>query len=99
MLYSSEAYARGMWPRVNAYYSKTYLGYDMPLHRHVNAEVMYVFSGECVVDVEPDGEAAFAHPMRAGDFIFLNARVRHRLSVDGDAQCTMLNVEFTLAPA
>ena len=99
MLYSSEAYVRGMWPRVNAYYSKTYLGYDMPLHRHVNAEVMYVFSGECVVDVEPDGEAAFAHPMRAGDFIFLNARVRHRLSVDGDAQCTMLNVEFTLAPA
>ena len=56
MLYSSEAYAQGMWPRVNAYYSKTYLGYDMPLHRHVNAEVMYVFSGECVVDVEPDGK-------------------------------------------
>lgn len=99
MLYSSEAYSSGMWPRVNAYYSKTYYGYDMPLHRHENAEVMYVFSGECVVDVEAEGEAPLSHALRAGDFIYLNARVPHRLSVARGALCTMLNVEFTLRPA
>lgn len=99
MLYSGDAYRRGMWPRVNAYYSRTYDGFDMPLHEHDNTEVMYVFSGECEVYAMPGDEPVLTARMRSGDFIFLNAHVRHRLSVRQGTQCTMLNVEFTLEPA
>ena len=99
MLYDAEVYRRPMWPQVNAYYSKTYDGFDMPVHAHDNAEVMYVFSGKCEVWAAPEGEEPFALEMRAGDFIFLDAHIRHRLSVDAALRCTMLNVEFTLAPA
>lgn len=97
MLYDAEAYRGLFWPRVNAYYSKNYDGFDMPVHSHANAEVMYLFSGSCRVLTEPDDEAPFTLNMRAGEFIFLDAELRHRLIVDG--ACTMLNVEFTLEQA
>lgn len=99
MLYSAEAYARDMWPQVNAYYAKTYDGFEMNLHRHKNTEIMYVFSGSCQVYVEPESESPFVSPLKTGDFIFLNTLLKHRLIVGPSVHCTMLNVEFTLAPA
>ncbi|MBS7315926.1 MAG: helix-turn-helix transcriptional regulator [Clostridiaceae bacterium] len=81
---------KDVWPRVEAYYSKTWKDYQMEPHSHIACELMYVFSGKCLVTYQ-DGEAE----MRSGDYIFLDSNIPHAL-ITTAAGCTMLNVEFTL---
>lgn len=81
---------KDVWPRVKAYYSKTWKDYQMEPHCHIACELMYVFSGKCLVTYQ-DGEAE----MRSGDYIFLDSNIPHAL-ITTAAGCTMLNVEFTL---
>ncbi|XID96041.1 helix-turn-helix domain-containing protein [Paenibacillaceae bacterium WGS1546] len=74
-------------PRIYAYYFKQWDGFDMPFHRHDSTEIMYVISGECLVETEDESFA-----MKKGEFIVVGVGVAHRLRVDGT--CRMLNVEF-----
>lgn len=92
-LYQACARSAALWPRVEAYYSKTFRGYRMEPHTHPACELMYVFSGACRVET-----AALTADMRTGDYIYLDAGVSHNL-LTPDAGCTMLNVEFTFTPA
>lgn len=86
---------QALWPRVEAYYDRTWGTFQMQPHVHTWCEVMYVFSGACEV-VHGEEETL---RMRAGDFVFLDAGVRHRLLTRGDIPCTMLNLEFSFAPS
>lgn len=81
-------------PRVHAYYFKQWRQFEMAFHRHDSIEIMYVMSGVCRVELEPDPAdgAPRSIAMKRGDFVILNANVAHRLLVDG--VCRMLNVEF-----
>ncbi|ALS29173.1 AraC family transcriptional regulator [Paenibacillus cisolokensis] len=83
--------------RIDAYYYKQWNGFKMPFHSHPTAEMMYVISGRCTVETETEsGTETFR--LRKGDFILLDAEVRHRLLVGDDSPSRMLNVEFAFAP-
>lgn len=85
----------GLWPAVCDYYSRTWRKFEMDMHTHASAEVMYVFMGRCSVEARADG-GAIKREMHTGDFVLLDARVPHRLVTDPEEMCYMLNVEFAL---
>lgn len=87
-----------LWPKVEAYYSRTWNAFQMEMHAHESrCEVMYVFSGDCTVEYE-DAAGTQSTRMRAGDFVFLDVGMKHRLLTPPNEPCTMLNVEFSFAP-
>ncbi|MNB76903.1 Bifunctional transcriptional activator/DNA repair enzyme AdaA [compost metagenome] len=81
-------------PYFYAYYYKRWHDYRMSYHRHQSTEIMYLISGVCRVDllIEKNNPASFS--LKRGELILINAGVPHRLIVDGDTPCRMLNVEF-----
>src|SRR5690625_868685 len=78
-------------PKVIAYYYKEWQDFQMPFHTHEAIEIMYVISGSCHVEVEQE-----MIPMKQGDMILIDANVSHRLLVNADQTCRMLNIEFIL---
>ncbi|MFS0882353.1 AraC family transcriptional regulator [Metabacillus niabensis] len=78
-------------PKVTAYYFKEWDGFYMPFHTHVAIEIMYVMSGECTVEVKQEG-----FKMKKNQFILIDSYVPHRLVVEKDKPCRMLNLEFAL---
>ncbi|GAB6929226.1 hypothetical protein JCM10914A_32090 [Paenibacillus sp. JCM 10914] len=83
-------------PRFYAYYYKQWQDYQMPFHQHNSTEIMYMISGECHIDVNERGREKRII-LRKGEFVILDADVSHRLIVDKDSSCRMLNVEFGFA--
>ncbi|MFD0712810.1 helix-turn-helix domain-containing protein [Paenibacillus sp. GCM10027626] len=79
-------------PQINAYYYKQWLNFQMDDHAHASVEIMYIISGTCVIQTEQEHIA-----MHKGDFILLDSGVTHRLVLERDVPCRMLNVEFTFA--
>ena len=79
-------------PRVAAYYFKQWEGFEMAYHSHREVEIMYVISGKCVVEILEQ-----AIMMDKGRIILIDAYVEHRLIVEADKPCRMLNVEFNFA--
>ncbi|QHW31248.1 AraC family transcriptional regulator [Paenibacillus rhizovicinus] len=80
-------------PKIVAYYYKQWDEFLMGFHAHDATEFMYVISGICSVETKNEVIA-----MRKGDLIMLDAGVPHKLRVDKDSPCRMLNVEFTFKP-
>jgi AraC family transcriptional regulator, melibiose operon regulatory protein len=76
---------------VTAYYYRQWDGFHMPFHQHEAIEIMYVISGRCTVATEDD-----AWSLNKGDFIVLDGGVSHRLMVDSNRPCRMMNLEFVL---
>ncbi|QYR23947.1 AraC family transcriptional regulator [Paenibacillus sp. sptzw28] len=62
----------------------------MGFHAHHTVEIMYVISGTCTVEMKDQPIV-----MRKGDLIMIDGGVPHRLIVEKDNPCRMLNVEFT----
>lgn len=79
------------YAEIVAYYYKEWQNFHMPFHRHEAIEIMYVISGECSVAFKNE-----VIVMKKGQFIFIDSDVLHRLIVDGDQSCRMLNIEFVL---
>jgi AraC-like DNA-binding protein/quercetin dioxygenase-like cupin family protein len=93
-IYREELLKRDSHPRVTAYYFKQWVGFRMPyLHAHETVEIMYVMEGSAAVAVSEEQVA-----LRKGELIFIDAEVPHRLWVDADKSCRMLNVEFGFGP-
>ena len=88
-LYHQRLKTEHFHPHVVAYYYKRWNGFYMPFHAHEAVEIMYVISGECKVEMK---DHCFF--MKKGHFILIDAGVSHRLIVDKDCSCRMLNVEF-----
>jgi len=92
-LFDPELRANAYLPRVVAYYYKHWDGYQMAFHSHVAVEIMYVISGKCTVFTDTD-----ALRLTKGDAILLDSGVPHRLWMETDASCRMLNAEFIFEP-
>ncbi|WOZ39455.1 AraC family transcriptional regulator [Paenibacillus polymyxa] len=81
-------------PRFFAYYYKQWRDYTMSYHDHHSTEIMYMISGLCRIDVQSGKNTEESIKLRKGEFIMLDAGVPHRLVVEGEQPCRMLNVEF-----
>ena len=79
-------------PKVVAYYFREWGNYHMKFHCHDQVEIMYVIKGKCTVDTK---DTSFS--LTKGDLILLDAGISHRLIVEKDAPCRMLNIEFKFA--
>lgn len=75
---------------IGAFYALTLPEYDMQMHRHPRAEIMYVTKNKCYVYVN-DQEIC----LREQQFIYLNANVPHRLLIPEGHPCSLLNLEFS----
>lgn len=78
-------------PEVVAYYYKEWQDFQMPFHAHEAIEIMYVISGNCHVELEEN-----LIPLKKGQFIMIDSYIEHRLIIEDDKPCRMLNIEFTL---
>lgn len=76
-------------PKVVAYYFREWENYHMEFHCHDQVEIMYVIKGKCTVDTKDN-----SFSLTKGDLILLDAGIAHRLIVEKDAPCRMLNIEF-----
>ncbi|HEY5560451.1 MAG TPA: AraC family transcriptional regulator [Clostridiaceae bacterium] len=76
-------------PMVYAYYSREWRSYKMSYHLHDRIELMYVTKGQCRVELEQH-----SFDMKKGDCIFLDAGVSHRLLVEEENSCRLMNIEF-----
>ncbi|HEY0826880.1 MAG TPA: AraC family transcriptional regulator [Bacilli bacterium] len=93
-LYHKELTTGEYHPKVTAYYFRQWDSYRMPFHAHRAVEIMYVISGDCVVETLKE-----SFSLKKGDFILLDANVSHNLLVGEENPCRMLNVEFVFASA
>jgi AraC-like DNA-binding protein/mannose-6-phosphate isomerase-like protein (cupin superfamily) len=80
-------------PYIEAYYYKQWNGFQMPFHQHKAVEIMVVISGVCTVETERE-----TLKLKKGDLILLDSEVAHRLLVEEQSPCRMLNVEFIFTP-
>lgn len=76
---------------VTAYYFKEWDHFMMDFHTHRAIEIMYVMSGKCIVEVESD-----RLEIRSHQFVLIDSTIPHRLIVNNQQPCRMLNVEFIL---
>lgn len=81
-------------PKVTAYYFKEWNGFEMDFHTHRAIEIMYVISGECLVEID-----SVPLLMKKNQFVLIESRVPHRLIVEKGKPCRMLNIEFALEDA
>ncbi|GAF63366.1 putative DNA-binding protein [Bacillus sp. TS-2] len=77
------------YPKVTAFYFKTWISFYMDFHRHDDIEIMYVLKGQCIVKVDKQSLL-----LKQGSFILLDANVPHKLVIDPNKPCRMLNIEF-----
>ncbi len=80
-------------PKIVAYYFREWEDKYMEFHCHDQIEIMYVIKGKCTVQTQNE-----SFPLTKGEFVLLDADVSHRLIVDKDNPCRILNVEFIFAP-
>lgn len=97
-LYAEELRTLNYGPHFYAYYYKQWESYRMPYHEHDSTEIMYIISGVCRVDVRHKDGRVEQVSLKKGQFIMLDAGIPHRLIVEADASCRILNVEFGFAP-
>ncbi len=77
---------------ITAFYALTLPEFHMPFHAHHSFEIMYVTAGTCRIFC---GDDIFqAEP---NHFVFIGARVPHRLEITPDRPCSILNLEFTFS--
>nr|WP_310226790.1 AraC family transcriptional regulator [Paenibacillus qinlingensis] len=81
-------------PQVLAYYFKQWQGFHMSFHRHDATEIMYTIHGFCDVEIQLSAARTDRVRLKKGEFILLDANVAHRLIVEDEEPCRMLNVEF-----
>lgn len=92
-LYNPEVYSGSYWPKITYHYSRTWTAYQMPMHWHASVEIMYMFMGRCSVFVQTEENSIHEIVMKSGDFMLLDSYVIHRLFVEKDTFCYMLNLE------
>lgn len=92
-------------PEFYAYYYKQWHNYSMAYHQHPSTEIMYMISGHCLIELQvqsdtsqsPVSATTVQVQLKKGQFIVIDANVPHRLIVEGESPCRMLNVEFGFA--
>ncbi|MDO4294434.1 MAG: AraC family transcriptional regulator [Eubacteriales bacterium] len=90
---------RSFWPRIYRYYAIHYPFYRMEMHSHREWEIMYVVSGRCRVSCQAQDGNGKEYDLREGDYILLGGMVPHRLTVEKQSPCRILNLEGRLERA
>lgn len=80
------------WIKIYRYYAINYPFYKMEFHAHDEWEIMYVVHGRCRVSCM-EREKERDYDLREGDYIVLDSRVWHRLTVEKETPCRILNLE------
>ncbi|GAB2553878.1 AraC family transcriptional regulator [Gracilibacillus alcaliphilus] len=77
------------FPEAVYYYFKEWQEFEMAPHRHTAIEIMYVINGTCKIEI--DGRIV---DLRQQQYIFIYGNVPHRLIIEKNKPCRMLNIEF-----
>lgn len=89
-LFDQQWLKEGYQLKAVACYYKTWQGYKMKdLHTHNQVEIMHVLKGECSVEFVDKT----LHLVK-GEFVLIDANIPHRLILQEDQVCRMLNLEF-----
>ena len=80
------------WMKIARYYAVNYPFYTMDFHAHKEWEIMYVVYGRCKIScIEDDNERLY--DLREGEYILLAGDVQHKLTVEKETPCRILNLE------
>lgn len=82
-------HSKNRYAQSGAYYALHLDRFDMPTHQHERCEIMYVVEGHCFIETE---HANFE--LLPKQFVFLDQQVAHRLLIQPDTPCVLLNYEF-----
>lgn len=78
--------------KIERYYAVNYPFYTMDFHAHSEWEIMYVAYGRAKIScMEKDEEKTYE--LREGEYILIAGNVPHRLTVEKENPCRMLNLE------
>ena len=81
------------------YYSMNYKSYTMNYHFHPASEIMYIKEGTCSVyiNIKNDNNHSVSEEkvnLRAGQFIFIDQNIEHKLCIDSITPCKLMNIEY-----
>ncbi len=80
------------WMKIERYYAVNYPFYTMDFHIHEEWEIMYVVFGRCKIScIENNCERLY--DLREGEYILLAGSVPHKLTVEKETPCRILNLE------
>lgn len=80
------------WMKIERYYAVNYPFYTMDFHAHKEWEIMYVVYGRCKIScIENNNERLY--DLREGEYILLAGDVPHKLTVEKETPCRILNLE------
>lgn len=88
-LYEEEWFKNNYFIHLFAYYSRRWENFVMPVQVHNRIEIMYVIKGKCTIEAENR-----QYQLINGDYILVNANIPHRIIMQKDEHCRMLNAEF-----
>jgi len=72
------------------YYSLNYTFFDMELHTHPEFEIMYIQSGRCRAVISGEDFS-----LKKGEMVYIDGHVPHKLTVNKDRPCRVLNLEMS----
>jgi len=89
-LYSKKLLEGHCFSKIYAYYSTDWAGQVMEHnHAHEWMEIMYMVKGRCAIEVNKE-----TITLKSGEYIYIDSGIRHRLVIEKDQTCRMLNIEF-----
>ncbi|MBQ2935432.1 MAG: AraC family ligand binding domain-containing protein [Lachnospiraceae bacterium] len=78
--------------KIERYYAVNYPFYTMDFHTHSEWEIMYVAYGRAkIFCMEEAGEKIYE--LREGEYILIEGNIPHKLTVEKETPCRMLNLE------
>lgn len=78
--------------KIERYYAVNYPFYTMDFHTHGEWEIMYVAYGRAKIScMEEAGEKIYE--LREGEYILIEGNIPHKLTVEKETPCRMLNLE------
>ena len=78
--------------KIERYYAVNYPFYTMDFHAHSEWEIMYVAYGRAKIScMEEAGEKIYE--LREGEYILIEGNIPHKLTVEKETPCRMLNLE------
>ena len=78
--------------KIERYYAVNYPFYTMDFHTHSEWEIMYVAYGRAKIScMEEAGEKIYE--LREGEYILIEGNIPHKLTVEKETPCRMLNLE------
>lgn len=80
------------WMKIERYYAVNYPFYTMDYHMHSEWEIMYVAYGRAKVSCMEE-TAENVYDLREGEYILIEGNLPHKLTVEKETPCRILNLE------